>query len=134
MSYNSTQVADSIQSLKYFQYAFINDKAEKSDWIRLAAPLVALSAVVLGVALIVSSVVEPVIKGLYHIVGAPISKHCNFSVGLTHITFGLADGVLNAVLWTLFTSAEVVVAPFGVAIAPKSFAETMKHELKARQS
>ena len=113
------QAGTALINLSVEQYKFVKNKAKETEWIRLAAPLLALSTAALRLALIVSCVVEPIIKGISNIFGAPLFDQCSLKRGLKQITVDVAKGVFTAGVICIITPIEAVCNLFGVAIAPR---------------
>jgi hypothetical protein len=119
---NSTvQAASAIKNAQLNLYTSVNNAARRSNWIRLASPIIAVAAAVLTVAKAVMFVVEPIVKGFADVLGSPFSSNCSFFRGLKHLTKDLAGGGVAAGGTAFFGSLETVATLFGVALAPVQY-------------
>jgi hypothetical protein len=119
---NSTvQASTAIKNAQLNMLTSVNNAARRSNWIRLASPLIAVATAVLTVAKVVMFIAEPIIKGFADILGSPFSRNCSFFRGLKHLTKDLARGGLAAGASAFFGSLETVANLLGVAIAPEQY-------------
>lgn len=124
------QAADALLRLELEQYQLISHLARKTDWIRLAAPVLALSKALFNVAIIVSSIVEPIIKGLANLFGSPFYANCHALKGLKLITIISLENILFGAFDLVGTPIRSVVALFQITINPISYSEYQVYSIE----
>ncbi|MEM1282204.1 MAG: hypothetical protein AAGG81_01480 [Chlamydiota bacterium] len=119
---NSRQIAAATHRAQGEIYDCIYRGAHKSGWIRLAAPLVAVSSSLLTVVKRISSVAETIIKGFLNFIAFPFTDKCEFFAGLNQLFVKLPMDVFALMLTPLGVVVGTVVTTAGILFNPKEYA------------
>lgn len=120
---NPHQMCFALVELQLKEFKVFHNVAQKTGWIRLAAPVVGIKFTLMSVTIAISLIVEPIFKGLVHIVVSPFSSHCEPIKGIKLLLAAPVIGlVCGGIVLALALPASAVIT-IGMIAAPEGFSK-----------
>jgi len=104
----------------------VSQASEKSVFMRVTGPFIAIASALLSLAERVASVGEAIIKGLANIFGSPFPNKCNALKGLEQIFIELPWHALSLVIFPVEIGIRALITSVCMLVIPKGYSKNRK--------